>query len=1179
MSTPPLPYSEDLISPYSEFRAFSLASTKYPEKSPLGLAIRQTTSFSSWVLESWADNTIGDNYMVYFNNLNVPAASFTVQALAPRYNLTITAAALPRGDVQYFSRVLRAGSFQESRSPVEWIFIKTTHPGGFDRMPHLPYHSELKLSVLGLKEGDVIDPDIAASGLECLIEKYPNIRFNDEIELFYDGISVIYIVSPADEAGPGPIRIPVPEAIILQGTLWGPVTLVFTVSDVVGNTPGGTYQFSKGFSVNAELKSGLLDSPIVLVNDTEASLINLNTDSKAQFAADISLPRQTPAPNPRNKVTVVLLITQADGTTRTVRLPAVEDKNLRGERVPIPNDVVLSAAGGRIRTSFQLHAANGTLKAESGSFTVMVVGKPEIMPAVTLSPIQAGLVAPNTDLTLVMPNDYQPYDPNWLETYFIQLSKPGGGGEIYSQTRPAGPPGGTVIVPKAALKVFEGKGPIEVFYRTNDGTGTSTSIRESERLTFQIGTRVATLPKPLILGEENGNIDLENVKELLMIFPVTDTVDTNRLHYTILGRKPGSSISGVIPITKATEGAALQSVLFPGDYRILTDNEGASVSGSYSVVSTSGQVRQSEIFEATIGEPLIIGLPRVLEADAFQNKLFPERVLNGANVRVDVGPIRLDDQFFLDWLGQFGVSTITVQKSGDPAAKWVDFFIPASVIAKGIRLTGNKISIQARLTRGRFEYKSAIVLIDLQPVLTLPEPKFKGVIGNILDVSQLSQTPEITIAPWDFSAAQQTVWVTLKGTQVNGTPYVKDLRVAAVVTPADVGGGLIIPVDLAELQQLKDGTALTIEALVSMARSPDKTTAIAFTLGNFIMQLLPTTLAPPMLKGASGTGPAVSVDPLAIQNSTVVTVAYAGMLKTDVITLSWIHANGTIKQVTANGVATGSVDVDLTADKVLNNSVNSTVELKYSIVRSGKIIPSNVQKVSVGTIAPSKLPQPIINALAPGATLVFNNFSGDAMAALALWPLIKEGQTVWLTLAADGKELNVLAAYAINAAEEKSGLVSKAVLRGWLAGVPTNKSIEVECWVAFDGGNNKASAVQFPKTKYTFDIKLRPPAIVGVVTATGRSVPYNGAYNFLTEGRLLTYHGTCDSRPYVRYMYLTTLVSGVEYDTFGFTVLANATTVTVVASQTGLPVIYNFLREFDDRSVKSNVWAIRPQPV
>jgi hypothetical protein len=120
------------------------------------------------------------------------------------------------------------------------------------------------------------------------------------------------------------------------------------------------------------------------------------------------------------------------------------------------------------------------------------------------------------------------------------------------------------------------------------------------------------------------------------------------------------------------------------------------------------------------------------------------------------------------------------------------------------------------------------------------------------------------------------------------------------------------------------------------------------------------------------------------------------------------------------------------------------------------------------------LPFPTINGIASGGRLDLSTFAGNALAAVAKWPLSATGQRVWMTCSSTGViPLKVLEGYAITSTEAANGLVNKAVLRSWLQALPDNSQITVTCKVTFDGSSDEALAFNFQETRYT--VRNIPP--------------------------------------------------------------------------------------------------------
>ncbi len=1071
MSTIPVPYDELSPGPYSVYPTVDLTKTLYPEVSPKGLGRRGLVPYCSFAVERWPELSLGDYLGLRIGDLTQPIASTNIKVDEERYFLYVDAETIGEGDLEYFARVLRAGSEQESRSVTEKMLFKQTIPGGHDRKPEEPWHSGLIMWLADLTEGSILNPDTVAGGLRCMVQPYLNIRKNDKISLFVDGILHTHIVSPQEATNKKPIEVRVPEETLRKISPLGPVGVVFTVEDVVGNVPEGKYLFSKPIALLSEMDTTLLPFPLVLANDEVVSQLDLDTQSTATLAVEVSLDYRRPTPNPLHKVTVIVETTDKNGVTETVRLPAVNDRNRRSETIPLPNSLVTTLAGGRFRVSFELATAGGALLGRSSSTLVYVVGTPTLMPALNLIPYEAGHVPTDTDVTAQLPT-YSPHDPKYLETVICEQVDAGGGGERVTFLQLAGPQGGTRQLPKAALKVFEGLGIGQAFYETNDGKGTPGSIRQSEKLNFEIGDRVETLPPMFVPDALDNNIDPTEVvgNEWLMFIPYPDTVSGDKVHWSVIGKDAKSSVTGTIDVTAATEGITLPSLSIPVSTDILVANYNGSVRISYSVehLGPPPRVLRSIVIDVTVGPAVELGLLKVLESDPTTGNIRPITVIGGATLQISYKSMREGDQIAYKWQGQYDVSRFEAVVAGDPATNSINVVIPADVIAKGVRQSGNAVTVECEVKRGQFVYTFQTLNVLLLPLKVFPTPYIDGFENTtVLPVDKLPAVATIKVAPWEFISEGQFYWVTVEGTLAGGASYTEDLAVAKLLNVDDLTKGISLALSADKVHLLEDDSVFKIRVWVSFPELPTKQTAILFSVASYVLQQLPAELPFPTLNGAPSAQQTVTIDPLNFQGSTLVTVKYPGMLATDRITVEWIQWNGTQIPLTLNGVTGGSVTFDFTSSQVMHNSVNSTVQLKYSIVRGGRTIPSSVQTVNVLTIAQASLPRPSINGLAEGAILDLTSFTGNAQLALKTWPLIKTGHRVWITLSSNGvAPLSVLAAYFVTATEVTNGLTNIPVLRSWLEKLPNNSTLVVGGRVAFDGDQEESKAVELDSTSY-----------------------------------------------------------------------------------------------------------------
>ena len=1071
---------ENLDPPYSAYPSVPIAGHVPGEVAVYGLGIRHVRPYALMSFENWSAQGIDDYFASYFGrsdaDLAFPVADDLVSdTTLVRQNLAIPEERMPEGEVVTYGRVRRAGSGNESTSPKQIILIKTTRPGGTDTDPGSSWHTGLVMEVEGFPEGETLRLENIGLGVYCLIYLYEHIRKNDVIELSWDGIFVLHTVTSDEAGGAGPIRVFVDKSIIAQGGQRGTLTLRFRVRDVVENFSGEKYQYSKPYFLNAELDPSLLNAPIFLVDDQEleSRQIDFDTQSGSTFELVVLTDRQFPAPNPRYEITVSLLCTRDDGTSETILLGPVPDLNRGFTYIPIDNDIIAQLVGGSLRVSF-FWKTDAPLPRESGSLTITVVGTKVSMPAPSVSPIELGLIPAGEDITVTIPA-YEPHSPGWLETLYITHVPPGGGSAIiFSREQLAGSQGGTYTVTAAELEQFNGRGEIHIYYTTNDGAahilgGGALAIRQSAMLGAQVGERIADMPAPRLQGAIGNNVDPADVpgSDVLVTFTYLGTQNGDKLHWSCIGSGLGGSASGTIEINGATAGKELH---YPVTRDILDKNLNGSLRISYSLEREGPPkvVLRSEVLMLTVGKGVELDRPIIEGASTSPDELNPLAAISGTRVIVKFRPMLASDFITVDWITADHHGSFADNVAGDPSTHEVSVWIDARTIARGIREGGNTINVQYHFHRGTLPYESVIVPLRLLPLAGLPTPTIEGISGPVLDLSQLSPTARTYIPVWSFIHAEQLMWMTYESEGV----VFEDTYTANEVTNDGVLNGISPPTPVDKIKLLEDGVDLTIKFWVSLAERPDKNTAVLFGVRHYTIQALPGVLPHPFINGTTDTGPSVTVDPLPIEHNTTVTVRYTGMSGQDRITLEWILADGTHHTAVENGLDGGTVVFNLTADKVLHRSVNSTVCLKYSVVRTGVAdpIPSNVQTVTVTTIPAASLPQPRINNIAPGGVLNLNSFTGNASASVAKWSLSSVGNRVWLTCSSSGvAPLHVLTANGalITSTEAANGLVNKAVLRSWLESLPNNRQITITCEVEYGGNTDKARAVVFPTTSYT----------------------------------------------------------------------------------------------------------------
>ncbi|NCE90362.1 hypothetical protein [Pseudomonas sp. L13] len=836
----PLPTGQrvhvDLDEPYSRFSEVDMSP--FPDEPyDYGLGIRQVVPHLTMLFERWATFNQFDEYYLDTDRDTLPLAGDSViSTTEARYPLHVPDHQVPRGEVFIKGRVVRVGSGTPSESPGQFVYIKTTRPGGVskDPEPGLPgWHDGLTMEVEGFAEGASIKPADITSGLWCDIHAYLHMRRNDLIDLHWDGNEVKQRVTQAD-VDAGEVKVHVPKDVIEKGSLKGPITIRYRVIDFVENISGGEkYQFSRPYHLISELDPNLRSAPEFLINGTTALQVDFDKDHASQFSVkaqpDVIPP---PIPAPPHLVTVTLRATLADGTTKSFVLDSVEDPNIGETITSVPAEIIFEIVGGSFNASYEWHDSAGKTLGQSASIMIAVVGTPVRMPPLTIEPIELGLIDPDRDCVAHIP-DYIPYAFDLWETLVIEEVVAGGGGAYYEQGELAGAPGGTRLISQAVLQQFRGRSNVVAYYLVDDGKAKKPpghgvlTVRKSVELGIQVGARNPTMPAARLEGSIGNNISPEHVigPEVRVILPYTGTQDKDALHYTILGSKPDASLRGTININPGTAGKELP---LPVTREVVDLNNGGTLTITYSLLRKGPpeQVLRSEVLKLTVGAGINLVRPVIRGASVFPDQLNPLAALNGTQVIIKF-PMRDNEDIFLDWLTADGTGSTTVEVKGNATTQEVEAPIPERIIAEGIREANHRINVLYRFLRDGIDYKSETVPLVLLTLTGLPNTFIEG-IGDVpeLQLSRLTAGARTLTPAWHFIHPDCIIWQDFYGIDINGLPFHASTYPGERLGEEGALIGLNRRAPVEQLRLLMDGSTLTIQVWVALSGVPDIARAI-----------------------------------------------------------------------------------------------------------------------------------------------------------------------------------------------------------------------------------------------------------------------------------------------------------------------------------------------------------------
>lgn len=1071
----------DLLPPYLNQQVLNTIGAD------VGGGIRHIENAMHVNLPRWGVLSAFDTFEFYMRDRRFPLASaivFPGEENKTHYELSIEQALVYEGfSFPCYSLVRRVGSASESRSAEFTWFIKSNRPGGSD-LGHETFHPALLLSLPDdlARPGAVLDPDRASQGIVCTIAPYPNIRVRDTVELYFDGRLVTLQLDDDHVSGAKPIEVLVPAEIVLLSDS-GSITIRFALHDEVLNRSGPDRRFSQAAYLDSDLKPGLLLRPFLLRDGAEILDVNFDTQGAGHFEIEVVAPTKLPdgSSTPTGtQIVVTLFGIRFDGTLLNVQLPAFPARIGRSAFTDLDNAILKDLINGTLRVSHELQFPLGTRLAYSRRLTVTIFGIVSLMPAVTIEQNEGGLIDPDVSFITVIFPDYVPYSRDYNVTLRMEAVLPGGGVVSFEQTRLAGgPPPQPRTILRADFERFIGLGNVTVFYRVDDGEIAPTDVgtlvvRDSELLIVRFGERMAQLPAPEIDGtDENGNLDPEVIfGSVAVTLPYTLTLPSDKVTWIWTGTGgPSGSTGGSFTINGGTAG---NPIVFDVDKAFVENNLDGEIRLRYYLERAGSDTLYSEELVVSVGKALgSLDAPEVIEATKSPDQLAPEAAIDGATIRVAFMEMGPSDRIRVEWRGIDDIGTHTETKDGS-VNKVLYFTVATAVVGANIHPGGRDIEVQYFLIRGAREIPSQVLNLRLLTLVTKPVPLIDG-IGDVpfIDLFSLVNTARTRTAPWLFIHRDQRVWMEYRGTFAGGGAFVEKTYTADRLGEVDEVAGLSPPAPVDELKDLQDDSILTITVMASFDRGLIEANAVTMEVKEYRVRALPGTLPHPTLVGADGTGAIVSVNPLTIEHNRSVKVSFRPMHTSDDITLRWVCQDGVIPYIAPQKGLVGETVVFPISTEILARSVNSTVQLGYSIVRNGHTVESEVQTVYVGPVS-TNLPTPALNGRTSGIVDLIQ-FTGEALASVAKWPLSAAGayaQRVWLICTSpDAAEpLYVLANQAINASEQANGLLNIPVSRAWLQGLSYDSAVTVTCKVTYDGSQLESKAVAFPLAHF----KVRP---------------------------------------------------------------------------------------------------------
>lgn len=801
-------------------------------------------------VDPWLRMQEGDRVDIYWDNTplryrlyiywdDMPVASHTVGAddIDKRINFTLpTDQVIPDWAERVFYRLTRTGSTQPEDSVPLRLRVKLDRPGGKDKEPNEPWHSELKAPELPediAKNG--VDKNSAEAGIPVTIGIYPGRKARDTVELQWGTVSRRRQITETEAAGIEPIVITIDQAAILEAGNDPELRVHYQVYDEVLN-------FSEKWSARTYVKvdagAGTLPAPII--EEAFNGVIDLGDLGSADVTVVINV---TGSPfQAGDTVTMTWRGTPITGA------PVTHSQTVTVSNIPsiyyttVPNALVRELLGAAAQASYVLNKANEKPQSSKVAIARITGVAPLKIPRIleligdVLYPFEER-VHVEIPVYVDMANG-DLIDLIWLGTRVD--------GSIYRHAEQhivtANEAGNVVYIPVMGehIALLE-NGTLDVSYQVTNGAST---VRVSEHLLVKVGQHLAELPAPIIREAVNGVLDPElnpGVDVTLRVVYV-GTVAGDTLTWYWLGHPLEGSGSDWFPITTATAGEVV-------DFKVRRSLVDANINTKVRVLYTlkrgaTGQFQYSETLDLVIGK--LIGdlpAPTVLEASASAKpeasastrvkasaeKLDPMDAQAGVTVQVDYPSMEPKDTVTMMWLGSPGAGSPADQEQTVSQNGPVNFAVPATVVGANI---GRDVYVSYRVKRDMAEQQSDGLMLSVLPFgdpdEDLPHPDITQADAQTLNLATFTGNATTTVGKWPFAAAEQRVWLRLEGETGSGGVYTITLLDGAVLTSAQATNGLSESVPRTELEKLGQDTRLKVICNVAFDRIDSESTAVRF---------------------------------------------------------------------------------------------------------------------------------------------------------------------------------------------------------------------------------------------------------------------------------------------------------------------------------------------------------------
>ncbi|MEA9978564.1 Ig-like domain repeat protein, partial [Pseudomonas sp. AA4] len=808
------------------------------------------------VIDPYQEMRAGDRHRIFWEDVEIAFKEVLLTEVNERLFIYLPIEKiLPDWAEKVLYQLTRVGSNVPEDSVPLRVRVKLDRPGGTDKDPHLPGHSELKKPKL---PQDVIDNGVdaawAARGVPVEIEHYPFRAARDTVSLKWGSVILHQQVTEDQANGTAPITLLVDQAAILAGGDSAALLVEYEVFDEVWN-----FSSDWSLSTNVLVDAGAwrLDAPII----KEAVNGDIDLISLAKKDVTVQIIARGGPYAAGDTITLTWIGTPQSGKP-IVHTEAVVLTNIPTVlELKVPYADIRAIARGTGDASYVLTKANGDPPQSSKRTFARVIGDTSQLPAPSIIQVVGELLDPTTPVANVQVPAYPGMNNGDLIDVIWLGTTASGTPYLHEMTHTVteGEKGKIITLPVRNTHIAPlDRGTLDLYYRVSNDKYALFAVSESEHLLLKVEQIRADLPAPKVVEAPDGVLDPALVPDsatLLVDYLGTATGDVLTYYWT--GKPGDGSASDWVPITTPIAG---KPITFRIEQALIASNLNSLVKVRYTLQrAATGQFSYSATLELIIGS--LIGelpAPDVLEAPT--RVLDPMAALNGATVRAQYESMQdiPADIITLNWLGTPGAGTSQDLELPGNAIGYVDFKVPASVVGPNI---GKQVEVSYDVSRSGQSSSSDLLELMVStfqdPENQLPRPRITQAndASKVLILSSFTGNAQVTVGKWPFSAARQRVWLRLEGKTSTGAIYTIVLLTGVEVSAAQASSGLNETLLRSELEKLGHDSQLTVVCKVTFDGAVDENSAIEFPRAAYTFKTFDDSVAPTIasVKDSKGT--------------------------------------------------------------------------------------------------------------------------------------------------------------------------------------------------------------------------------------------------------------------------------------------------------------------------------------